>query len=219
MNRVYHTALAIVPPNEDAASWIRLQEIRYRLQDKGYFRWPPHINLCYPFIDSTDFQAILPQIANELRDVSPFEVQLDGFGTFGGKDRGVCFLAPQPEHQISVIHSAIQRVLQETTTKAFRPHLTVKHCVSGFNARFVAATESQSWESLSFLVDAVYVLQRDGPNGQYYIAAKIPLGRSVVEEGPATFDHMPSEEPDWVRDQRGGGRKRKKQQEEPMQLG
>jgi 2'-5' RNA ligase len=210
MNRVHHTALAIVPPNEDTACWIRLQEIRDRLHDKGYFRWPPHINLSYPFIDSSEFGTILPQIANELQNISPFQVHLDGFDTFGGKDRGVCYLAPQPIDQLTAIHSSITRILQETTTKPFRPHLTVKHCVSGYQARFTAAQESRSWESLSFLVDAVYVLQRDGFDGQFYIAAKIPLGDSMVEDGPRTFDHMPAEEPDWVKDERDAGRRQRK---------
>jgi 2'-5' RNA ligase len=209
MNRVYHTALAIVPANHDVACWTRLQEIRHRLQDKGYYRWPPHINLFYPFIDSCDFQAILPQIAHGLKDLTPFQVHLDEFGTFGGRDRGVCFLSPQPDSQIGAIYSSIQLILQETSSKPFHPHMTVTHCANGNEARDIAARESETWEPLSFLVDAVYVLQRDGLDGQYFVAAKLPFGSSVVEEGPMTFDHMPTEQEDWIKE-RGGRRNRKK---------
>jgi 2'-5' RNA ligase len=214
MNRVYHTALAIVPANHDVTCWHRLQEIRHRLQDKGFYRWPPHINLFYPFIDTCDFQTILPQIAHELKDCTPFEVELNQFGTFGGRDRGVCFLSPQSEshHQIGAIYSLIQRVLQDTNSKPFHPHMTVRHCESGNEAREIASQESETWEPLSFLVDSLYVLQRDGPDGQYFVAAKIPLGSSIVEQEHATFDHMPTEQEDWIKEKRGGRRIRKKQE-------
>lgn len=210
MNRSYHTALALVPPNDDVECWKRLQEIRYRLQDKGYYRWPPHINLFYPFIDTCDFQTILPQIAHELREISPFQVHLDGFGTFGGRDRGVCFLAPQPEREVCAIHSVIKPVLQATSSKRFHPHMTVTHCESGNEAQEIASKESEAWEPLSFLVDAVYVLQREGLDGQYFVAARLPLGQSVVEEQAMTFDHMPTEQEDWIKDKRGSRRDRKK---------
>lgn len=208
MNRVYHTALAIVPPNQDVTCWRRLQEIRHRLQDKGYYRWPPHINLFYPFLDPGDFPTILPQIAEEMKKLTPFHVHLDGFGTFGGRDRGVCFLEPQPERDISAIYQSIQHVLHDTSTKPFHPHLTVRHCENGNEAKEIAQREGESWESLTFYVDSVYVLQRDGPDGQYYVAARIPLGGNELEYGPMTFDNMPTEQEDWVREKRGGRKNR-----------
>lgn len=207
MNRVYHTALAIVPPNQDVHCWRRLQDLRYRLQDKGYYRWPPHINLFYPFVDSSDFSTVIPLIENEMKKFTPFHVHLDGFGTFGGKDRGVCFLAPQPEREICSIYSSIQSVINDTSTKPFHPHLTVTHCENGNEAKDIARREGESWESLSFYVDSIYVLQRDGNDGQYYVAARIPFGGGELELGPMTFDHMATEQEDWIKEKRGGGRR------------
>lgn len=210
MNRVYHTALAIVPPNCDNICWSKLQEIRYRLHDKGYFRWPPHINLIYPFVDTCHFSSILPKIAEELKDFSPFEVTLNEFGTFGGKDKGVCYLAPQPQDTLVSIHSSIQRALEESSSKRFQPHLTVTHCESGREATSMASVESETWEGTSFLVDAVYVLQRDGADGQYYAVARIPLGSNTVEEEIIMFSGMPTEQEDWVKDERKKNNRRKR---------
>lgn len=211
MNRVYHTALAIVPPNSNIDCWSKLQEIRYKLHDKGYYRWPPHINLIYPFVDVCDFSSVLPRIAEELKDFTPFEVNLNEFGTFGGRDKGVCYLSPEPSDVLVSIHSSIQRALEESSSKKFQPHLTVTHCENGREATSIASVESETWQGTSFLVDAVYVLKRDGPDGQYYAVARIPLGGNIVEEETIMFSGMPTEQEDWVKDQRKAqGRNRNK---------
>ena len=46
--------VCIVPPTTEGGgivAWERLTKARTELKDPGLFRWPPHINLLYPFVD------------------------------------------------------------------------------------------------------------------------------------------------------------------------
>ena len=48
--KVHRSALCIIPPT---CSWAPIQRIR-RLHDKGFSRWPPHINVLYPYATVCD---------------------------------------------------------------------------------------------------------------------------------------------------------------------
>jgi hypothetical protein len=51
-------------------------------------------------------------------------------------------------------------------------------------------------------VEEVYLLSRSGDDGQFKIAATIPLGSSAsthIFPSPRPFVHMPTEEEDWIR--------------------
>ena len=48
---VFHTACCIIPPE---SLWGPIQDIRKR-KDKAYDRWPPHVNLLFPFWDEKEF--------------------------------------------------------------------------------------------------------------------------------------------------------------------
>lgn len=49
----FKSSLCIIPPAE---FWDPIQEIR-RVHDSGFLRWPPHINLLYPFVPWRDAEA------------------------------------------------------------------------------------------------------------------------------------------------------------------
>ena len=94
---VHHATVALVPPSTPAdrvAVWERLQGTRATLKDRGYYRWPPHINLLYPYLDpASDVHGeVLPALAAAAATVSPFRVTLKTLGTFGGHTRGVLWL-------------------------------------------------------------------------------------------------------------------------------
>eukprot|EP00961_Rhodomonas_salina_P236992 3203347-Rhodomonas_salina.1 len=64
--KVHHTTVALIPPDEAwssiQAAW-STQELRAELKDKGLYRWPPHINLLYPFVPERRF-AVSPKLLN-----------------------------------------------------------------------------------------------------------------------------------------------------------
>ena len=63
------------------------------MKDAGLYRWPPHANLLYPFLETGD--AAAPKLRRAARKIAPFRVRLASTGVFGGKRRGVLWLRPE----------------------------------------------------------------------------------------------------------------------------
>jgi hypothetical protein len=119
--KFHHLSVCMVPPESAVNVWKRITKCRTELRDPGLFRWPPHVNLLYPFIgirgeddaatnkNEADLPTAIPQelrdssavdkdVVNGLiaacREIEPFDVCIHQFGTFGGKQRGVLWLYP-----------------------------------------------------------------------------------------------------------------------------
>ena len=73
MLKVHKTAICVVPPQ---SVWPQLQEIRV-FNDRAFVRWPPHINLLYPFhADEGDaFAAAAARCTRALSAVAPFKAR------------------------------------------------------------------------------------------------------------------------------------------------
>jgi len=104
--KLHSITVCMVPPPEYETVWKSVSEMRLRLKDPGFYRWPPHANLLYPFLeldnnsdcDTTTIKYI-EEIVQQLETATcicpPFTVKLNRFGTFGGKQRGVLWLDPE----------------------------------------------------------------------------------------------------------------------------
>jgi 2'-5' RNA ligase len=107
--KVHTVTVCVVPPSDHERVWEVVSDMRRTLQDPGYFRWPPHINLLYPFLKLPSSSSIAMGHENEMTlvadivqqlelattHVPPFETKLDSFGIFGGANRGVLWLHPE----------------------------------------------------------------------------------------------------------------------------
>jgi len=90
--RVAHsTTVAIVPPEH---LWPPIQAARERLRDGGLTRWPPHVNLIYPFVEPPYFERFAERFAPAVAQCAPFRVRLERLGVFGSSRRGVVWLDP-----------------------------------------------------------------------------------------------------------------------------
>jgi 2'-5' RNA ligase superfamily len=108
--KFHHLTVCIVPPESHVEVWEMVTKCRTELRDPGLFRWPPHANLLYPFldirpsrkedddVDNDDRPTVNPEIIEGLiaacRQCEPFHIRLQQFGTFGGGKRGVLWLGP-----------------------------------------------------------------------------------------------------------------------------
>ena len=187
-NKAHTVTVCMVPPPESTNVWKTLSEMRFRLKDPGYYRWPPHVNLLYPFVelpstsckeadtdasgsDSVDVDAdddddeqsesqsddtwmladIVERLEHAIQHISPFTVQLNQLGTFGGKRRGVLWLHPdssngmikgdvKTEEEQTTLVSQLQASLEDAfpmcrdlsnkgggPNKKFTPHMTLSH--------------------------------------------------------------------------------------------
>lgn len=197
--RVHHTALAIVPPSDDTECWTQLTELRCRCRDKGFYRWPPHINLVYPFIDSSEFPLFAERLTHSLAKTASFEVSLSRMDTFGGKNSGVCWLDPCTDkanigaknvstyETLSQLHTNVTNVLENESldcgsvskqqpARPFRPHLTFNHSPNLAAATAIVKAEQENWTGLSFCVKELYLLERRQPDDQFRVVAIVPLG-------------------------------------------
>ncbi|KAL7557012.1 hypothetical protein ACA910_014229 [Epithemia clementina (nom. ined.)] len=110
--RKTHTmTVCMVPPPSYVQVWQSVSSMRELLRDPGLFRWPPHVNLLYPFVDleamteqdeedgkqdktSSRLEETVGRLRAATQEISPFSVSLNAFGTFGGRNRGVLWLYP-----------------------------------------------------------------------------------------------------------------------------
>lgn len=102
--KVHHVTVCMVPPPEAKYVWDTVSKMRKQLKDPGFYRWPPHANLLYPFFEfnynkeGTE-EALVDEILETLHSATkqfePFPINLSSLGTFGGKQRGVLWLSPE----------------------------------------------------------------------------------------------------------------------------
>lgn len=185
--KVHSVTVCVVPPPENVHVWQTLSKMRKELKDPGYFRWPPHVNLLYPFVklpnhsynagadgisecnDDWSLSDVVEKLESATRNIPPFSIQLNEFGTFGGKKRGVLWLHPdstgdlpqdknETEEQTSPL-VRLQKSLEETFPMCkdqsqkgggFTPHMTVSH----FSCLDDALKAQRTTESSYSLVDS-----------------------------------------------------------------
>ena len=242
--------ICMVPPSAATKAWEQLTSVRKECKDPGFYRWPPHANILYPFIEpiydkesneSKETQRIkfrnelAIQLSNAAKRCEAFDVTIDTFGTFGGKQRGVLWGYPRSafakhgnsnsddmkdkEEPLITLHRLLEEQFpmckDQRKGGEFNPHMTVSHYASNADALAAKERVMSSWESVGFHVPEIYLLVRVGDDGQFKIAATIPLGsganKDVKMHDPAErFDGMPLEEEDWVYHERMEMKNRRK---------
>ena len=111
IKKVHTVTVCLVPPPKYGDLWEAIGQMRLELKDPGFYRWPPHANLLYPFLqlaedhdgnddDGTaahgvDIEETVQKLRNATRTCPPFPITLNRFGTFGGAHRGVLWLSPE----------------------------------------------------------------------------------------------------------------------------
>lgn len=86
--KVHKSAVCIIPPKE---LWPAIQEIRAK-HDKAYERWPPHINLLYPFVPEDQFSEAQQRI--NLGSIQAFEITFKDITCFTHGKNSTLILKP-----------------------------------------------------------------------------------------------------------------------------
>jgi hypothetical protein len=113
------SALCIIPPGN---AWPAIQAVR-AARDKAFARWPPHINLLYPFVPEEVLPAAAALAAAALAAVAPPRVALRAVGQFGGGRGG-------GGGGLAAMHAALARVFPHCDDWAahggqYAPHLSL----------------------------------------------------------------------------------------------
>ncbi|KXS11849.1 hypothetical protein M427DRAFT_157910 [Gonapodya prolifera JEL478] len=173
------TALVAMPPSR---AWRGIQMIR-SARDRAYERWPPHINILYPFVPRTEFPSAAAKAREALAGVAPFRVTLNAVGSFQHGRSVTLFLDSFPHDlsttPLSVISSSLVPYFPHCTdlstrsASGFRPHLTLgSDPLWGGPQKATATAEkakrefSQMWATgpaggvLEWEVDRVFLIAR-----------------------------------------------------------
>ncbi|KAJ4165387.1 hypothetical protein LMH87_007021 [Akanthomyces muscarius] len=120
----HDTALCIIPPQ---SLWPAINRLR-SLNDKAYAKWPPHINLAYPFVHPdlvADAADILLQL--DLSDVLPLRASITDADAFVHDKHNTLYLKPDAATATD-LHELVNKVragLGWQTQSIYNPHLTV----------------------------------------------------------------------------------------------
>jgi 2'-5' RNA ligase len=196
----HKSALALLPPISITTP---IESVR-RAHDKHFARWPPHINLIYPFLaspsamsdegDSSSLQLkedIRSRIRKAVQQLEPFHVSLsaDPPGQFSHSKRSrTVWLGPSTE-RVQQLQAALQAEFAECNAdqRPFTPHLSVGQAHSDAGAQTLgdeikrSVTDFNKDDStpaaLDWYVDKVYVIERKGYKDRFKVVGYIDIGQ------------------------------------------
>ncbi|KAI0557619.1 polynucleotide adenylyltransferase [Gracilaria domingensis] len=131
------SALAIIPGHDVQECVDTLWRAEY---DPSYQKWPPHVNLLYPFVNVEAIPEVCSSIRNALT-IQAYELpaslpmEMGGVGTFKHKSSHTVFLSPA-DGQFGKLHEIVRRSVSQRygmnsrTSSARRrsdytPHMTI----------------------------------------------------------------------------------------------
>jgi 2'-5' RNA ligase len=198
----YKTAIALLPSSSITSP---IEAVR-SVHDKNFKRWPPHINLIYPFLvapletsDSNTFrlsQAIQARLEKAASGIQAFQVSLDAErpGVFThSKTSKTVWLGPVPDENVKRLQAALQAEFTECNSdqRAFTPHLSLGQArtdkvveqISKETGNGVASLNHQeaATKSLDWCIDKVYVIERKGFHGRFTVVGSVDLAQRKVD--------------------------------------
>jgi poly(A) polymerase Pap1/uncharacterized protein (UPF0248 family)/2'-5' RNA ligase/endonuclease/exonuclease/phosphatase family metal-dependent hydrolase len=169
-----------------------------RIHDKAYGKWPPHINIVYPFVDPLRLSAAVSILKDCLRQnqLGNVAIDIDGVGVFRHRKNATIFLKPSPESQ-ELLYSLRAMLVTALGCKEsdgtydgrFRAHLSVGQ--AGFQGdsigKLVEKAEKLAgfqWKGIS-----IAVLKRDR-SGEMRVVEELPFDE-IKDEGKGPFEPPP----------------------------
>jgi 2'-5' RNA ligase len=193
----HKTALAILPPLELCAA----VQLARAVNDPAFPRWPPHINLVYPFVPEEHLGAAATGLAQALVATDAFDVDLPEVGTF---PNGNVHLRPgaAATQRLYELRAQLCKVLPVTVVQGqpashsahgFSAHLTVGKTEPDKAAGLAGVARAALGGSvtLSFRADTLCLLARSGDADPFHIRHLVTFGggsasalRVVQDPGP-----------------------------------
>jgi 2'-5' RNA ligase len=198
----HKSALALLPPSAITGP---IERVR-RMHDKQFDRWPPHINLIYPFlatpseVESTQRQRdgmrpllwkldIESRLRTVAKGIQPFHISLpaEPLGVFGTQSKQVwlkALSAPFESFPTAIHHlqAALQIDFSECDRRPFTPHLSIGQAkndsvMRGISEQVQTAFAEKLTPQLDWYVDKIFVLERKSQKDRFKVVSAIELGK------------------------------------------
>ncbi|KAI0404186.1 hypothetical protein F4802DRAFT_256550 [Xylaria palmicola] len=221
----HDTALCVVPPEH---LWPMFDRLR-SLYDKAYAKWPPHINLVYPFVRAADLPGASASVASQLSEhaapLGTINLRLDATDVFAHRHDNTIFVCDKDEARASSLRYLRQVVLEaigHASTADYRMHLTIGQSQDINTAPHKFLLEKASLlPPAEWTVDKLYILIRERLDidgnafSQMKVWGTIDLATFAVcrtdlsnhpsspeSSGPVKYPYTYSEAGTWVSHQR-----------------
>jgi hypothetical protein len=198
----HKSALVLLPPSSITAP---IETVRL-VHDKHFRRWPPHINLLYPFLASPSEviaqgegneppqlkDSIRARMQQAIKSIRPFQISLsaDPPGTFTHSKRSrTVWLGPSSQ-RVQQLQEGLQAEFAECNAdpRPFTPHLSIGQANSDHyvqklgdeirNSITAFANYSEGAPVvLDWYVDKVFVIERKGFHDRFEIIGSIDLDK------------------------------------------
>ena len=167
----WDTALCIVPPK---TLWPSIEALR-SLYDPAFEKWPPHVNLIYPFVPVSALDQAVDRIVSYLENRNfasvsrPVSIRLDAAGMFTHKKTNTLYAYDDNHDRSSYLtdlRAGILRALGEDSISAYQLHMSLASVdateidMSEFILDKVRLLPTMAWS-----VDHLVVLKRDKDGG------------------------------------------------------
>ncbi|TGJ81024.1 hypothetical protein E0Z10_g7745 [Xylaria hypoxylon] len=163
----HDTALCIIPPKRFWPLFNRLRS----LHDKAYEKWPPHINLIYPYVGVENLSSASELVASVASQTSldAVKIRLDAADVFSHRHDNTIFIYDNDKERISRLHDLrkiVLRALGHTSTKKnYRMHMTIGQSqdLNSSSHKFLLEKASLL-PTVEWTVDKLYILVRERMN-------------------------------------------------------
>ncbi|KAI4634436.1 hypothetical protein J4E83_001754 [Alternaria metachromatica] len=165
----YDTALCIIPPASQCGHVDQLRE----LYDKAYGKWPPHINLVYPFVAPEQLPKAQEQIqgylAQHSTQATPIDVELVQAGGFVQKNNFTVFLGTddrgEEDSPLVSLRTTVLQALGQGPSR-FTPHLTIGQTQGNpLLSQSYLLRKAQRLPNIHFRVGTLAILIREKTTG------------------------------------------------------
>ncbi|KAI0428286.1 hypothetical protein F5Y09DRAFT_291584 [Xylaria sp. FL1042] len=162
----FDTALCVIPPKR---FWPLFNGLR-SLYDKAYEKWPPHINLLYPYVEVENLLGtaeMITSVASQM-GLQPVKICLNAADIFAHRHDNTIFVYDNDKERrerLRNLRKAALRVLGHTSMEKYRMHLTI-----GQSPELSSSPHKMLLEKASLLpkvewtVDKLYILVRERMN-------------------------------------------------------
>jgi 2'-5' RNA ligase/endonuclease/exonuclease/phosphatase family metal-dependent hydrolase len=166
----HDTALCLVPPKLACQSVDRLRS----LYDKAWLKWPPHVNIFYPFVRPESLERACGLILDCLQSATehpfkPFELQLNAVGVFTHKPGGTIFLHDKDRERVAKLTQLRDLLFASTgqqngpqNEQPYNMHLTVAQSDdTGTDAHHFLVQKASLLPPVEWQVGELHVLIRE----------------------------------------------------------